>query len=321
MRHPWLVLFRLPNLPTAFGDALAGAALAISTVGHDVPRRLLAAAAAAGLAELLLYMAGLADNDLVGAKTDDPADRPIPAGALSVRAVRLALVACLGLAALVGAAARLPANWWSLAGLLVLLVALYNRCKESHRIVGLFAMGACRATALLSGVAAVSPIYGCACCIGIEWTMAWPFALLWLLYIAAVTKLGENEERAEGGLGRWRFALGLPTLVPAVFLLVFMVSTFVEGEAPTAGRLLAFLPFPLFFLAAFANWCLAVRPLGRPHDPATRRRAVGRTIAGLLLLQSALLWMPLHPFFFAACALLWLVYFAIRRLAPAISGS
>ena len=71
---PWLQLFRVPNLPTAVGDAVAGGATVAFAVGRsseEIPGSVVAAALAAGAAELLLYLGGLADNDLV----DEEADR------------------------------------------------------------------------------------------------------------------------------------------------------------------------------------------------------------------------------------------------------
>ena len=62
MLRPWLQFFRIPNLPTAPGDALAGAVMGVALTGGDVRHALVAGAAA-----LFLYMYGLADNDIVGA--------------------------------------------------------------------------------------------------------------------------------------------------------------------------------------------------------------------------------------------------------------
>jgi hypothetical protein len=96
---PWLLFFRLPNLPTAPGDALAGAAFlaaAFPEMFHDcAPRALAAAAAAQGL-----YLFGLADNDVAGAPDDArrAPHRPIPSGAISMRAARIARAVCLALA-------------------------------------------------------------------------------------------------------------------------------------------------------------------------------------------------------------------------------
>ena len=85
---PWFRFFRLPNLPTAPGDALAGAAVGLMwAAGGDVRRAL-----AAGGAAFFLYLYGLADNDVVGAAADarTAPDRPIPRGEISLRAARVA---------------------------------------------------------------------------------------------------------------------------------------------------------------------------------------------------------------------------------------
>ena len=52
---PWLQLFRVPNLPTAVGDAVAGGAMvAFFVFGKGVPGSVGAVALAAGAAELML---------------------------------------------------------------------------------------------------------------------------------------------------------------------------------------------------------------------------------------------------------------------------
>ena len=92
--RPWLRFFRVPNLPTALGDAAAGSALAFAMLaGGEAPSDgVLAAFLAAAAAELLLYLFGLADNDIAGAESDarDAPDRPIPSGEISLRAARVA---------------------------------------------------------------------------------------------------------------------------------------------------------------------------------------------------------------------------------------
>ena len=46
MLRPWLQFFRIPNLPTAPGDALAGAVMGVALTGGDVRHALVAGAAA-----------------------------------------------------------------------------------------------------------------------------------------------------------------------------------------------------------------------------------------------------------------------------------
>ena len=150
----WLRLFRVVNLPTVPGDVLVGAALM-----SFFSWRAMSGLAAAACASVFLYMFGLADNDIVGAKGDS--GRPI-----------------------------LPRFWWPVALALVLSIVVYNRTKWS------VFMGLCRALNVVCGVA----------CVKIAFTqgderLVYPVAVvagLWFLYIWAVTKYSEGEEKNPG---------------------------------------------------------------------------------------------------------------------------
>ena len=312
---PWLRFFRLPNLATAPGDAAAGGALAfaMSAGGAAPPGRDVAAAFfAAAAAELFLYLFGLADNDVAGAESDaaNAPERPIPSGEISLFSARVARAACLLAAAAAGFAARLPAPWWALAGGLALLVVLYNRLKDRIGRLAYLAMGACRGLALLTGVAAVLPAAGGRCA-GAVWTAAILAALAWTVYVFAVTRLSEDEHKASEPLPAWRYPLGFAALLPAAAAACPSVCS-----APTDAPVLA-----VCSLAAFCGWCAAVAPLGRPHGPGVRRRAVGRAVGALLWMQTGFLLLGLHPPFVALAAGLWVFRFAVRAAAPGISGS
>ena len=146
---------------------------------------------------------------------------------------------------------------------------------------------------------------------GPAWTMAILAALAWTAYIFAVTRLSEDEHRAGAPLPAWRYPLGLAALLPAGLAGAGSVCT-----APTDASVLA-----VCSLAAFCGWCAAVAPLGRPHGPAERGRAVGRAIGALLWMQTGLLLLGLHPPFVAFAAALWALRYAIRAAAPNITGS
>ena len=307
MLRPWLQFFRLPNLPTAPGDALAGAVMGVALTGGDVRHALVAGAAA-----LFLYMYGLADNDIVGAKSDEvnAPERPIPRGEISLRSARIARSTCLFLALVLGALFNLPSAWWMGAVVLTGLICLYNRVKSK------WLMGLCRGASLLCGVMAVarpsvltneawkmaghSP----------EWTIAALVAMVfgWTLYIAAVTKISEGEESASEGLGKWRFVLGLSALVPLIACAAFPNPR--QALLPLIGG-----------LWTFVSWCAAVAPLGEPHESAVRRAAVGRMIGALLYLQIGFMLVTPHREFLAVAIALWLAARFIRRFASQISGS
>ena len=296
IRHPWMTLFRLPNLPTAPGDSIAGAALAAAVIGAP-PRT--AALAGAGISALFLYMYGLVDNDIAGVVEDRVIApfRPLPSGAISLRAAKMARGMCWGAAFLVAALCGMPPSWWLAAGVLLAAICAYNRLK------GAWLMGLCRGLSVVAGGMSVGCASSCRPAIAVALA-----AVGWTLYIAAVTKLSEGEEKASEGLGNRRYLLGLSAFaaLPACRFL------------PTAR--LALLPAAGCFFA-FAAWCAAVAPLWRAHRPEERRTAVGRAIGALLYMQIGfMLAFPSATMLGIACAI-WLAARLMRRLAPEITGS
>lgn len=176
---PWLKLFRVVNLPTVPGDVLVGAATATgcaASLSESLPQVWWAVGAS-----VLIYMFGLAHNDILGAKKDR--DRPIPDGDISTDAAWVAAVACLVVAFGCAYAGGLFAGGWkvgwpSIAITLVATVALYNRMKYW------WLMGLCRALNVLLGAAAVGGLGLRAASVGV----------LWWLYISVVTIYSSGEE-------------------------------------------------------------------------------------------------------------------------------
>jgi len=181
--QPWLRFFRVVNLPTVPGDVLVGAAAVIwgplgcNTTAVSVGAKAIVAAC---LASVLLYLFGLADNDIVGAKKDGP-ERPIPAGEISLGMARLARGICLFAAMIIGAIANLPPFWWVAAFLLAVAIVVYNRTKWC------LMMGLCRGLNVACGGAAI--LTGFAGLTGLCMT-----GVLWIVYITVVTKYSEGEE-------------------------------------------------------------------------------------------------------------------------------
>ncbi len=177
----WLKLFRVVNLPTVPGDVLVGAALwpCFAGLGLSVSRT----AALVG-ASVFLYLFGLVDNDIVGAKTDK--GRPIPGGEISIGAARLARFLCLAAAIGVALGFGMPGLWWPMSFLLLVSVALYNRTKWS------FLMGVCRALNLGCGVVAANTVYSMDAALLLE--PAAVACVIWLAYIWAVTWYSKGEE-------------------------------------------------------------------------------------------------------------------------------
>ena len=177
----WLKLFRVVNLPTVPGDVLVGVALwpCFAGLGLSASRT----AALIG-ASMFLYLFGLVDNDIVGAKTDR--GRPIPNGEISLGVACLARFLCLAAAIGVALGFRLPGLWWPMAFSLLVSVVLYNRTKWS------FLMGVCRALNLGCGVVAANTVYSMDAALLLE--PAAVACVIWLAYIWAVTWYSKGEE-------------------------------------------------------------------------------------------------------------------------------
>ncbi len=323
--NPWLRFFRVPNLPTVPGDALAGAVLMMPPGDATLPQAL---AAAVGV--LFLYMFGLADNDLVGARTDaeNAPERPIPKGEISQTAASVAELACVLAASLlpnliVGRfrpGMQMPLVWnWAMLALFCCIVA-YNRLKW------VWLMGTCRGLSVICGGLAVwvpdlHPYTQKI--LPVHWYLLASLIALafgWAVYVMAVTILSKGEERPSEGLGNRRYLLGLAAFLP---LLGFVPIAYVPGVTPPS----LYLFIRIFALpvagccCAFVAWCSAVAPLWLPHGPDERRRAVGKTIGALIYLQIGFMLIWQRPFFLVAAVGLWLASRLVRRLVPQISGS
>ena len=219
MTRDWFKFFRVVNLPTVPGDIWVGAVAYWWGEGivcdYGVPLF------NATIAGALLYLFGLADNDIVGAKTDE--GRPIPDGRISLRAARIARAACLMAAIAVGLAPdpvaqrALPGAWWIVAFGLLLSIVSYNRTKRWDL------MGICRGLNLLCGAAVVhgGPFHLVLEPGEFRW---WPLvavAAVWTVYIAAVTKYSEGEEMDAAKRRRVGFLIGAIVYLQIIALLLF----------------------------------------------------------------------------------------------------
>ena len=209
----WLRFFRVVNLPTVPGDVLVGAAAVFSCASLTSGRESASPLVAACVASVFLYMFGLADNDIVGARTDK--GRPIPDGQISLRAARIARGFCLFGVLIVGAMANLPSMWWIAAFALAVAVVIYNRTKWC------LLMGLCRGlnvwcggfsvcASLTSGKDSASPLFWLGVC-----------AAVWTIYIAAVTKYSEGEEMDAAKKRRVGFLIGAIIYLQIIALLLF----------------------------------------------------------------------------------------------------
>lgn len=186
----WLKFFRIVNLPTVPGDVLVGAASAMTALGSHARMEDVTTLVGAALASCGLYLFGLADNDIVGAKTDT--NRPIPDGEISVGAARLARALCLVAVVAIALYAHLPAHWWGVAEALLVAMVVYNRTKRA------VLMGVCRGLNVLLGASAFQLVLSGttpsgSALVGALTPIVLP-PLIWTAYIWWVTKVSEGEE-------------------------------------------------------------------------------------------------------------------------------
>lgn len=269
--NAWLQLVRIPNLLTVPGDALAGFMLARFMTETPAP---LVAAIPPAVAALLIYAAGLIDNDIVDLEEDrlHRPDRPLPAGMISRRS---AIAAAAGLAVtglLLVAGAQSPAQVAAIA--LVIMVALYNHGLKNVYALGPLSMGACRGLSLCLGAAATGwrpgvwdPVM--AACAGLT------------LYVASVTSIARHETEPVAGTDGYR--AWLPgAAITICFAMIYSL------RRPGAVSVL---------LALFAlSWTLRSSVLLHwQPGPETTGKTVGRMIRGLLPVQAALLALSPSP--------------------------
>ena len=256
-----LKLARIPNVFTAFANAIAGV-LIVRAGAFELRDLLLVLASGA------LYVAGMVLNDFFDRRVDavERPGRPIPAGEVGAGAAALLggvlMAAGIGLSAL--------HNPRSLAVALGLSVAIliYDGAVKST-LIGPFAMASCRFLNVLLGLSA-----------------AWPEGLLWLqplamgLFTLFITVLSRDEVLG-GGLERVRvvvLGLALAAVLLAGSLVPFSAMTSSGGK--TFGLACA-LPFLLYLVVRGVQ---NFRPLW--HDASGP--IIGRSIGGGILLMPAI---------------------------------
>ena len=143
-------------------------------------------------------------------------------------AARIARGLCLFGALIAGAATNLPPAWWIAAFTLVVAIVIYNRTKwcllmglcRGLNVVcgGTVAISSC--ASLASGQETASPLMWLGVC-----------AVLWTVYIAAVTKYSEGEEMDAAKKRRVGFLVGAIVYLQLVALIVFPVKPFLIAGA------------------------------------------------------------------------------------------
>lgn len=204
-------LGRISNLPTTFTNVLVGTSIALSSqqfVLQDGKAAL--RVIVIWMAIACFYIAGMAMNDVVDARTDqaERPNRPIPSGRVSPRAA-LAFVVILTMAGLGMCAAF---NLRTLiAGLaLVAFIFLYNLLHSAHA-ASVVILGAARGMVyVIAALAASDSING---------QVLGLFAGALATYTAAFSLIARRETRPHIGRAQW-IALLLPIIaaVPAIVI-------------------------------------------------------------------------------------------------------
>ncbi len=251
-------LLRLPNVFTVVADVLmaglVGGAL------FDAPGRFALAAAAS----CLLYLAGMASNDIFDRAEDAKARpfRPIPSGRVSLRnAVALTILLTVS-GVICGVLA--DGNLWWLGGLVVAVFA-YNASLK-HTAVGPIAMGSCRLLHLLF-VFSLTENFPAA--------VGWHVAGIVGVYIVGVTLFARTEEFASRPRDLAAASAVMLLAVGAVLLLPL-------HELPKpAGRALPYLVV-VYGVALF----VPLRSAVLDPRPTLVQAGVKRAILGLIALDA-----------------------------------
>ncbi len=323
---PWAEFFRLPNLVTAPGDAIAGAAICLAVSLENPKPGAVGIALASGLAALFFYMFGLADNDIVGFEEDktNAPSRPLPSNRISLANARAARGVCLLVAVFVGAVFRMPLDWWCVVILLVLAITSYNRVKDRSFVAGIVLIGLCRGLSVLAGATAMtdyvaphiklqesgSALESTSFLILPCWNSVpmWLAVAGWTLYTIGLTTVAVKEHEAEKPVGWWRFIPGLAIFMPMLAL----------AEYTGSGEKILIVFCTTF---AYAVWSLSMAPLGHTHDPSRRRKAIGNAVGALAYLQAAYILAYRNPALIAYVLILFVLISVIKNIAPDISGS
>ena len=274
----WLRLVRVPNVPTAAADVLAGAAV---VAGAERWRPLVGddglSLAAVVTASCLLYAAGMILNDVFDLEIDrtERPERPLPSGAVKTSTAAAAGAACLVGGVSLAAVAGLEAA--AVAALLAAAILAYDiRLKRANVLSGV-AMGTCRGLNVLLGMVAAASLLD-------AWPDPWLYGVAVAngVYVLGVTVFARGEADVSH---RGRLATG------AALVLAALIGHL--GLCEVTGHADDVLPFAL--LAGL----LAVRllPALREPQPAFVQRAVGTMILCLIPLNAAVAlayagWLP-----------------------------
>ncbi|MHC5001833.1 MAG: UbiA family prenyltransferase [Planctomycetota bacterium] len=286
----YVELARLSNAPTCATNVLVGAAAAAAATGRTLDWT---AAALTSIGVVLLYVAGMALNDLVDVDLDrrERPRRPLPSGRVSMSGARRFVAATLAL----GWGLLAVQGWGPLwfATVLVVAIVLYDLLHRAGA-AAVILMGLCRGLVYpVAFTAALTADGGSP-----DWTVvAWPAAAM-TAYIVALSVVARREMAPSPGRRLWpTLVLPLIVLAPAA---VLRPTTWL-GPAVVAAAVVAWLSFA------------SARLLGEP--PRVGAAVLG-WLAGICLADAlwlTLLDQPIAATAAGACFVLTVV--AHRRIA------
>jgi 4-hydroxybenzoate polyprenyltransferase len=205
----YAALTRISNLPTCWTNVLTGCA--IGSMAGSNPIAPLPIVILSTIISLL-YMAGMALNDLVDVKIDmeHRPDRPIASGRISPRAALVFIIALFAIAIVLLLMYFPHCIYFALA--LCAMIVLYDLTHKRFALSVVF-MASCRA--LIYAISAYAIFGGST---REFWTTTATASAVLGLYIALVTLIARSENRQQIDKRRW-LSIAIMLLVPAGFAL------------------------------------------------------------------------------------------------------
>ncbi len=262
----YLRLTRPANLPTAAADILAGAAIAglmplLSATIEDDPVYFLKLCTLVA-SSVFLYAGGVVLNDVFDLPTDllERPERPIPSGLISQPSAALfgGFLLMMGI---------ISASWVSglsglTAGILALMILLYNALSKKSVVLGPLNMGICRGLNLILGMSVIGEIAN-------PW-----YAVIPLVYIFAITLISRGEVHGNNK----QHLLWAGILYSGVILSVYRIML-------RTDRLLEVLPFLALFTLMIG---IPLWRAYRDNSPENIKKAVISGVLSLILLDACL---------------------------------
>ncbi|MCH2142964.1 MAG: hypothetical protein MK077_08220 [Phycisphaerales bacterium] len=286
----WWLTFRAANLPTAWSNVVLGAALSVDLwQAHDFQMLCWTA-----LCITLIYLGGMAINDGGDVAFDRAcgSNRPVARGTVGAKAALI-----LGLAMLfTGWAAQLAVvvcckDCWIDAGIsvsaLAVLVILYQLLHRRSATTALILMAGCRFCVPLLAATVLHDTVP---------VIVWWAAAAVACWTIGITATGRGERGGEQRLEIGGYWLSVASL--GLFPIALTLQT-PHWEAVGAG-----------LLVLLAGWIPAVR---RRCIMGRRSEAVCWAIAGLPVLDSAILLSAGHPEWAALCMVLAAITLGAQR--------